>query len=112
MFSSTRSYASLMSVLPRSKRNQFAIAVARLLGCWVTERPKRGASATQQLRNPATQHAEHPKPRRINARVVRNRQSESQIHTRLGGIDHAVVPEARGRVIRAALLLVLGEHGI
>src|SRR3954470_2525301 len=101
---STRSYASLMMVLPRSKRNQVSDMVVgyRL--------PVLGSR--QRTTEHRALHPEHSKPRVLDPGVVRNRESEAEVRAGLGGIDDAIVPESRGRVIGRALRLVLAKDGI
>src|SRR5437763_10784975 len=82
---STRSYASLMMVLPRSKRNQVSSIDL---------------------------HPEDAKLRLLNRCVVRDRKAEAEVGAGVGGIDDAVVPEARGRVVRRTFRLVFLQHGI
>src|SRR4051794_21773492 len=82
---STRSYASLMTVLPRSKRNQVSS-----IGL----------------------HPEDTKLRRVDRCVVRDGKGEAEVRAGVGGIDHAVVPEARGRVVGRTFRLVLLQHRI
>src|SRR3954447_20863023 len=82
---STRSYASLMMVLPRSKRNQVSSIDL---------------------------HPEDAKLRRVDRCVIRDRKAEAEVRASVGGIDDAVVPEARGRVVRRTFRLVLLQHGI
>src|SRR6266849_7352494 len=100
-FSSTRSYASLISVLPRSNRNQVIIGLP-VAGLPVAGNP---ATGNWQL------HPEDPEPRSLDGRVVRNRESEAKVHPRLRGIVDAVVPQPRRAVIRTALAFVLLENG-
>src|SRR3954464_369675 len=52
-------------------------------------------------------HPEQAELRRLDRRVRRGRQAEPKHQPRVGGIDHAVVPQPRGGVIGIALLLVL-----
>src|SRR5205085_8690938 len=84
MFSSTRSYASLITVLPRSKRNQVIMVAScglRVPSCvLVSQRATRNA----QL------HSEHPKPRLFHRGVVGDGKSQPEVKPRLRGIDHAV----------------------
>src|ERR1051326_8332546 len=75
-----------MTVLPRSKTNQ----VSRGIGS----------------------HSKDAETRLRDRRVVRDRQPEAEVAARVGGVDDAVVPEARGRVVRAPFALVLREHRI
>src|SRR3954468_12655852 len=85
MFSSTRSYASLMSVLPRSKRNQLIIV--------------------------GSLHSEYSKSWRLDRCVVCHRESEAEVGPRGCGIDHSVVPKPCCAVVRAPLRLILLEDG-
>src|SRR5438128_613872 len=92
-----------MTVLPRSKRNQVTLMlpVARCpLPVW------QPVTGNRQL------HSEHPELRLLDRCVVRDRESEAEVGARLGGIDHAVVPEARGRIVGAPFSLVLLQDGI
>src|SRR5690349_15140618 len=63
--------------------------------------------AIRILRNIAASHPEDAEAGRLDGRVQRGGYTERQHHPRLGGIDHAVVPEPRARVIGMTLRLVL-----
>src|ERR1700716_3223415 len=52
-------------------------------------------------------HPEHAKVRRLLRRVAHRRQRQSQYAPRFEGIDHAVVPQPRRRIIGMSLALVL-----
>src|SRR5215813_2525129 len=52
-------------------------------------------------------HPEQAEFRRLDRRSGRSRQAKPQHEARVGGIDHAVVPQPRGGVIGIALLFVL-----
>src|SRR5712691_1384172 len=54
-------------------------------------------------------HAEYAEPRLRDGGVERSGDPEGQDGARVTGRDHAVVPQPRARVVRAAFLLVLGE---
>src|SRR6185436_7695133 len=54
-------------------------------------------------------HSKHPELRLRNRRVERGRQPQGQRLPRVRGIEDAVVPQARGRVVRRSLELVLVE---
>src|SRR6266508_6247676 len=52
-------------------------------------------------------HPEHAKPRGLDAVVERGGNRQPQHPARIGGIDHAVVPQARAGVVRMPFALVL-----
>src|SRR5438552_5349111 len=54
-----------------------------------------------------TSHAEDAELRRQDRRVQRGRERQAEDATRLRGVDHAVVPQARTRVVRMPLRFVL-----
>src|SRR5262249_51787311 len=60
---------------------------------------------------PARSHPEDPKLRLRDRRVVSGRDRERQGRARLRGIEHTIVPEAGGRVIRTSLRLVFLPSG-
>src|ERR1700752_3188281 len=53
-------------------------------------------------------HPEQAEFCRFDRRVGRSRHAKPEHKARVGGIDHAVVPQPRGGVIGIALLFVLG----
>src|SRR5207245_6627721 len=122
MFSRTRSYASLMTVLPRSKMNQVMSAmvtwllgcwVAGLLGCWVAGL----LSCWVGPSNPATQqpsnlHPKHAKPWHFDRRVVADGKCQPEVVASFGGIDDPVVPQPGGAVVRASLTLIFLQNRI
>src|SRR5688572_242404 len=57
-------------------------------------------------------HPEHAESRLRDRSVVRDGQSQAEIDARVGGIDHAVIPQARRRVVGTALLLILCQDGM
>src|SRR5471032_1509614 len=52
-------------------------------------------------------HAENAELRVRNFGVQRGRQAQAQHHAGVGRVDHAIVPQARGGVIRVALVFIL-----
>src|SRR5579872_2408615 len=52
-------------------------------------------------------HAEEPEARVCHGPVAHGSERKPQDPTRLERIDHSIIPEARGRVIRMPLALVL-----
>src|SRR4051794_5520497 len=74
-----------MIVLPRSKRNQVSSIDL---------------------------HPEDAKLRLLDRCVVRDRKAEAEVGAGVSGIDDAVVPEARGRVVGRTLRLVLLQYRI
>src|SRR4051794_13216382 len=53
-------------------------------------------------------HPEQAELRRFDRRIGRSRKAKTKHQPGIGGIDHAIVPEARGGVKGIALLFVLG----
>src|SRR5690606_23106119 len=56
-------------------------------------------------------HSEHAKARVFDGCVARRGQAQPEHATRVGGLDDAVVPQARGGVVGMALVLVLVADG-
>src|SRR5690606_28765529 len=56
-------------------------------------------------------HAEHAEPRRLDRRIERGRDAQSEDAPGVRGIDDAVVPQPRGGIPGAALRLVLLADG-
>src|SRR5262245_4151668 len=52
-------------------------------------------------------HPEQAEFRRFDRRIGRYGQPKPEHEPRIGGIDHAVVPQSRGGIIGVALLLIL-----
>src|ERR1700758_5446425 len=59
----------------------------------------------------AASHPEDAEFRRQDRRVQRRRERQAEYAARLRGIDHAVVPQSRGRVVGVTLRLVLRADG-
>src|SRR5690349_15901987 len=57
----------------------------------------------------AALHPEHAELALLRRRVLRDRKAEPEHVAGFGGVDDAVVPKPRGRIIGAALMLELRE---
>src|SRR5262245_5753266 len=92
-----------------------AAHAARASASTSPNRARTGAFMARSLRSPGvgsperTSHPEHGPARILRRRVERRGEREADDVARLRGFDDAVVPEARGRVVGAALALVLLE---
>src|SRR6201996_4650459 len=74
---------------------------------WFIERREKLRGSGRTARPGGTSHPEDAELHVGNRRVEAGRQAQRQHAARVGGVDHAVVPQARAGEIRVALRLVL-----
>src|SRR5450830_1096313 len=78
-------------------------AVRRGCRCWFAQR----ASNAQGFSKTGTSHAEDTKSSVFDRCIAGGRQAQGQHAAGVGGVDHAVVPQAGGGVVGVALVFVL-----
>src|SRR5277367_6880241 len=67
--------------------------------------------ATKTVSKPIALHPEDAVGDRFDGRVRHNRKGKTDNRSGIGGIDHAVVPQPRRRVVRIALAFILRANG-